>query len=102
MPEVTPLQWREAASRAGEAGRDHEVSFGSTPAELVNHAGLTRCTGQLLRLPWDSDRLTFLPHEYSEDFCRCASRVHSVVIGVYLYCRLSGVQLFLVPVIIFD
>ena len=33
MPEVTPLQWREAASRAGDAGQGHEVSFGSTAAQ---------------------------------------------------------------------
>src|SRR4051812_25301921 len=39
MREITPHEWREAVTRAGEAGRDHEVSFGGTPAELAAALG---------------------------------------------------------------
>jgi glyoxylate/hydroxypyruvate reductase A len=35
MPKITPPQWQEAASQAGEAGQGHEVSFGSTTEELA-------------------------------------------------------------------
>ena len=69
MPEVTPLQWREAVSRAGDAGRGHEVSFGSTPAELAAALGEAEAliTGDTVVLGLDPAaaprlRLIFLMH----------------------------------------
>lgn len=69
MPEVTPLQWREAAARAGDAGRGHEVSFGSTPAALAAALGEAEAliTGDTVVLGLDPAaaprlRLIFLMH----------------------------------------
>jgi phosphoglycerate dehydrogenase-like enzyme len=69
MPPITPAQWREAASRAGEAGSGHQVSIGDTAAELAAAIGEAEAlvTGDNVLLglrPADAPRLrlVFLMH----------------------------------------
>jgi phosphoglycerate dehydrogenase-like enzyme len=69
MPAVTPRQWHEAASRAGEVGQGHEVSFGETAADLAAAIGEAEAliTGDSVVLGLRPDeaprlRLVFLMH----------------------------------------
>ena len=69
MPAITPLHWREAASRAGDVGQGHEVSFGETAADLAAAIGeaealITADTVVLGLRPGEAPRLrlVFLLH----------------------------------------
>jgi phosphoglycerate dehydrogenase-like enzyme len=69
MPRITPLQWSEAAARAGEVGQGHEVSIGDTAEELAGAIGeaealIAHDTVVLGLRPGDAPRLrlVFLMH----------------------------------------